>query len=70
VTGVQTCALPILDNQVLKSKTCDIVFVFFLEKSSFSAIFVGVKEEKGLVAYFVGGGWVFFPARFYLIEIV
>ncbi len=35
-----------LDNQVLKSKTCDIVFVFFLEKSSFSALFVGVKEEN------------------------
>ena len=39
-----------LDNQVLKSKTCDIVFVFFLEKSSFSALFVGVKEENERIA--------------------
>jgi hypothetical protein len=38
----------------LKSKTCDIVFVFFLEKSSFSAIFVGVKEEKGEIIDLAG----------------
>jgi hypothetical protein len=35
-----------LDNQVLKSKTCKIVFVFFLEKSAFYGLFVGVKEES------------------------
>ena len=36
-----------LSNQVLKSKTCGREFVFFLEKPSFYALFIGVKEENG-----------------------
>ena len=35
-----------LSNQVLKSKTCGREFVFFLEKPSFYALFIGVKEEN------------------------
>ena len=35
----------------------NIVFVFFLEKSSFSALFVGVKEEKEEIIDLAGLIW-------------
>lgn len=45
-------------------------FNSFLEKSSFSALFVGVKEENEFSYRLCRWPWGLFPTLFYLIEIV